>query len=169
MIVPDGGTTHGVRVAFDRTGRAEPAGARRFVFLFDASLRFRPEAFPTCSRTTIEQRGVHACPQGSQVGRGTSHLYPDGTAEVRAFDTRHPGGARGAPVVVPASGTILELAWERVTPPYRRAGHRWALDEILPPTTTPPGRALGGGAGSGAHPLEPSRKRAAERMARQQS
>ncbi|MBA2805968.1 hypothetical protein E0500_000390 [Streptomyces sp. KM273126] len=141
-ITPDGGSTHGgtargVHVAFDRTSRAEPAGppaaARRFVFLFDASLRFRPDAFPTCTRTTIEQHGVHACPQGSRIGRGTSHTYPEGTAEVYAFNTRHPGGTRGALVVIPAGGTVLELTWERVTPHYQRAGYRWALDEILPP------------------------------------
>ncbi|MER6091047.1 hypothetical protein [Streptomyces bluensis] len=146
-ITPDGGTAHGVQVAFDRTSRAEPAGppaaARRFVFLFDASLRLRPDSFPTCARTTIEQHGVHACPQGSRIGRGTSHLYPEGTAEVYAFNARHPGGTRGALVVIPAGGTILELTWERVTPHYQRAGYRWALDEILPPTATPPDQRVG--------------------------
>lgn len=146
-ITHDGGTEQGVRVRFDRASHAEPAGppaaARRFVFLFDASLRFRPDAFPTCARTVIEERGTGACPRHSLVGRGTSHLYPTGTARVYAFNTRYPNGARGALVVIPASDTILELTWERVTAPYRRLGYRWALDEILPPTVTPPEQRVG--------------------------
>ncbi|MGW2261176.1 hypothetical protein ACWCXE_25705 [Streptomyces sp. NPDC001780] len=146
-IVPDGGTARGVRVAFDRTSRAEtggvPAGARRFVFLFDRSLAFRPEAFPVCARSLIEEKGVTACPDGSQVGRGTAHAYPEGTAEVLAFNTRHDSGARGALVVIPATGTLLELTWERVTPYYERRGYRWALDEILPPSAVPPQERAG--------------------------
>ncbi|MET9551996.1 hypothetical protein [Streptomyces sp. NPDC006645] len=146
-VTPDGGTKHGVRVAFDRTSRSDtggaPAGARRFVFLFDASLDFRPDAFPVCAREVIETAGVGACPDGSRVGRGTSHLHPQGTAEVVAFNARHANGLRGALVVIPASGTILELTWERVTAEYRQRGYEWALDEILPVTAVPPEDRVG--------------------------
>ncbi|MFP3989720.1 hypothetical protein U9R90_20045 [Streptomyces sp. E11-3] len=146
-VTPDGGTARGVRVAFDRSSRAEPEGppaaARRFVFLFDRSLVFRPEAFPTCSRATIEEHSLAACPKNSVVAEGTSHLYPEGRTEVYAVNTRHPGGARGALVVIPASDTALELTWERVSDPYRKRGYRWALDEILPPGDTPPEERVG--------------------------
>lgn len=146
-VTPDGGGGHGVRVGFDRSSRAEaggpPAAARRFVFLFDGALRFRPDAFPTCARTVIEAGGVSGCPEGSQVGRGTSHLYPEGTAEVLAFNTRLAGSVRGALVVIPANGTILELTWERVTAPYQRLGYQWALDEIVPPNSIPPDERVG--------------------------
>ncbi|WP_405985842.1 hypothetical protein [Streptomyces sp. NBC_00872] len=146
-VTADGATERGVRVAFDRTSRADtggaPAGARRFVFLFDDSIRFRPESFPVCARSVIEENGVAACPAGSRAGRGTSHLNPEGTAEVLAFNTRYGNGARGALVTIPATGTILELTWERVTPVYRQSGYLWALDEILPPTQVPPQERAG--------------------------
>ncbi|MFD3523570.1 hypothetical protein [Streptomyces sp. NPDC058653] len=141
-VTPDGGTKRGVRVGFDRTSRSDeggaPAGARRFVFLFDESLDFRPEAFPVCARKVIEAEGVDACPEGSRVGRGTSHVYPEGTAEVFAFNTRHANGLRGALVVIPESNALLELTWERVTPEYRESGYEWALDEIVPVSAVPP-------------------------------
>lgn len=141
----DGGS--GVRVTFDRTSEAEPAGPpaapRRFVFLFDETLRFHPADFPVCDRADIERDGPAACPEGSLVGRGTSHLYPEGTADVYAFNARHAGGLRGAFVVIPASDTILELTWEKVTEPYRHRGYRWALDEIVPPNATPPEQRVG--------------------------
>lgn len=146
-ITPDGGTRNGVRIAFDRTSRAEPQGApaaaRRFVFLFDRSISFRPASFPTCARTTIEQEGVGACTAASRIGTGTSHLYPEGTAEVLVFNTVHPSGLRGALVVIPDSNVLLELTWERVTEPYRQLGYRWALDEIVPPSPTPPQERVG--------------------------
>ncbi|WP_328770871.1 hypothetical protein [Streptomyces sp. NBC_00286] len=147
-VTSDGGTSgKGVLVGFDRTSRAEPEGppaaARRFVFLFDEALGFRPDAFPTCARATVESGGVDACPADSLVGRGTSHLYPEGTAEVYAVNTRHPNGMRGALVVIPANNTILELTWEPVTAPYRHLGYRWALDEIIPPSPTPPEQRVG--------------------------
>ncbi|WP_225859638.1 hypothetical protein [Streptomyces albicerus] len=146
-ITRDGGTGKGVLVGFDRSSRAEPAGPpaapRRFVFLFDRKLAFRPDAFPTCARKVAEAGGPEACPGDSQVGRGTSHLYPEGTADVYAFNTLHPNGTRGALVVIPANGTILELTWEKVTAPYRRLGYRWALDEIVPPSAVPPEQRVG--------------------------
>ncbi|MPY51338.1 hypothetical protein [Streptomyces acidicola] len=95
-------SARGVYVAFDRTSRAEPAGPPAGSPTASCSsstpLRFGPDAFPTCARTTIEQHRVHACP------------------------------ARGALVVIPAGGTVPELTWERGTPHYRRAGYRWALE-----------------------------------------
>ncbi|MBC9726570.1 hypothetical protein [Streptomyces sp. TRM68367] len=137
----------GVRVAFDRRSRAEPAGPpagpRRFVFLFGEALRFHPAAFPVCARETVERSGVPACPEGSLVGRGTSHLHPEGTADVYAVNARHANGLRGALVVIPASGTILELTWEKVTRPYRDRGYRWAFDEIVPPSDVAPGQRVG--------------------------
>ncbi|MGW7520207.1 hypothetical protein ACWGJ2_31970 [Streptomyces sp. NPDC054796] len=146
-VTPDGGTPKGVRAAFDRTSRAEPAGppaaARRFVFLFDASLDVHPEDFPVCGRAVVEREGTGGCPEGSVVGRGASHLYPEGTAEVVAVNTRYADGTRGALVVIPASGAILELTWERVTRPYRERGYHWALDEIVPPDGRPPQERVG--------------------------
>ncbi|MGP3989154.1 hypothetical protein [Streptomyces sp. 3N207] len=146
-VRPDGGTRGGVRVAFDRTSRADPEGppaaARRFVFLFDASLRFHPAAFPTCARTVVERQGTGGCPEGSRIGRGTAHAYPQGTSEVYAFNTRYANGMRGALVVIPATDTILELTWERVTGPYRQRGYLWGLDEILPPSDVPPADRVG--------------------------
>jgi hypothetical protein len=144
-VAGDGGA--GVRVKFDRTSRADPPGPpaapRRFVFLFDEALRFHPADFPVCARAAIEQGGTAACPEGSLVGKGTSHLYPEGTAEVYAFNTRHTNGLRGALVVIPANNTVLELTWEKVTKPYRERGYHWALDEIVPPTPTPPEQRVG--------------------------
>ncbi|GAB2837956.1 hypothetical protein [Streptomyces daliensis] len=146
-VTPDGGTPEGVRAAFDRTSRAEPAGPpaapRRFVFLFDASLDVHPEDFPVCGRAVVEREGTGGCPEGSVVGRGTSHLYPEGTTEVVAVNTRYADGTRGALVVIPASGVILELTWERVTRPYRERGYHWALDEIVPPDGRPPQERAG--------------------------
>ncbi|MGI5349745.1 hypothetical protein ACQEU8_16340 [Streptomyces sp. CA-250714] len=146
-VRPDGGTRDGVRVAFDRTSRADPEGppaaARRFVFLFDASLRFHPAAFPTCARTVVERQGTDGCPEGSRIGRGTAHAYPQGTSEVYAFNTRYANGMRGALVVIPATDTILELTWERVTSPYRQRGYLWGLDEMLPPSDVPPADRVG--------------------------
>ncbi|MFV0131902.1 hypothetical protein ACLGIH_01260 [Streptomyces sp. HMX87] len=146
-VTSDGGARNGLRVGFHRTSRTEPDGppaaARRFVFLFDDSLAFRPEAFPVCPRRVIERRGVTGCPPASQVGRGTAHAYPSGVSEVLAFNTRHANGLRGALVVIPSTGAILELTWEKVTPYYQRLGYRWALDEILPPTSVPPGQRVG--------------------------
>ncbi|MFJ9033802.1 hypothetical protein ACIRQP_36025 [Streptomyces sp. NPDC102274] len=136
-----------VGVARVRPGRADTggatAGARRFVFLFDDSIRFRPESFAVCARSVIEEKGVPACPEGSRVGRGTSHVYPEGPAEVLAFNTRYANGTRGALVVIPASRTVLELTWERVTRPYQQLGYLWAPDEILPPSPIPPQERAG--------------------------
>ncbi|HSA53711.1 MAG TPA: hypothetical protein VLH10_26810, partial [Yinghuangia sp.] len=109
----------------------------------DKALTFHPEAFPVCPRPVIEAHGVGGCPEGSRIGTGTSHAYLEGSTEVFAFNTRHTTGARGALVVVPANGTILELTWERVTGFYRELGYRWALDEILPPTAVPPQDRVG--------------------------
>ncbi|RKN08441.1 hypothetical protein D7319_15925 [Streptomyces radicis] len=153
-VTPDGGTRNGVRVAFDRVSTSEPAGpppaARRFVFLFDEALRFRPEAFPTCDRATVEERGVAACPPDSVIGGGTGHLHPDDaqdpeatTVDVYVLNARHDNGLRGALVAIPEIGSLLELTWEPVTRAYRERGYRWALDEILPPSDTPPEERLG--------------------------
>ncbi|AQZ61578.1 unnamed protein product [[Actinomadura] parvosata subsp. kistnae] len=139
---PDG---RSLTIAFDRRSRAEtgqvPAGARRFVFLFDRSVRFNPEAFPTCSRTLIEQQGVQACPEGSRIGGGRGEYATGEAQEVLAFNTRI-GPLPGVLVVLPASGVILEQTLERVSVPYQR-DYRWALDEILPPTSVPPQERAG--------------------------
>ncbi|MBB5784476.1 hypothetical protein [Nonomuraea jabiensis] len=134
------GAGRSVTIAFDRRSRAAtgevPAGARRFVFLFDRSVRFNPEAFPTCARTVIEKQGTKACPAGSRIGGGRGESANGQSQEVLAFNTRV-GRLPGVLVVLPASGVILEQTFERVSDPYR-ADYRWALDEILPPTSVPP-------------------------------
>ncbi|WP_026401471.1 hypothetical protein [Actinomadura rifamycini] len=69
-----------VTVAFDRRSRTAqdtvPAAARRFVFLFDRSITFTPEALPTCARTTIDAEGVQAGPPGSRVGFAETTARP---------------------------------------------------------------------------------------------
>ncbi|REE97495.1 hypothetical protein [Thermomonospora umbrina] len=139
------GAGRSVTLVFDRRSRAAtgdvPAGARRFVFLFDRSIRFRPDAFPTCDRTVIEARGTDACPPGSRIGGGRAE-FPGGRAQdVLAFNTRI-GERPGVLVVIPGAGTLLEQTLERVADPYR-GDYRWALDEILPVTSVPPQNRVG--------------------------
>lgn len=139
------GPGRSVTVAFDRRSRAAegttPAGARRFVFLFDRSVGFRPESFPTCARAVVEAAGVAACPSGSRVGEGLG-TWPDGSEhEVAVVNTRVDGGP-GVLVVIPGVDTILEQTFERVRDPYR-GDYRWAADEILPPSAVPPGERAG--------------------------
>lgn len=134
------GAGRSVTIAFDRSSRAEtgevPAGARRFVFLFDRSVSFNPEAFPTCARTVIEEQGAQACPAGSRIGGGLGTSADGQAQEVLAFNTRV-GRSPGVLVVLTGSGVVLEQTLERVADPYRK-DYRWALDEILPPTSVPP-------------------------------
>ncbi|MEU6788362.1 hypothetical protein ABZ912_55020 [Nonomuraea angiospora] len=134
------GAGRSVTLAFDRRSRAEtgqvPAGARRFVFLFDRSVSFNPGAFPTCARAVIEKQGARACPAGARIGGGLGESADGQSQEVLAFNTRI-GRLPGVLVVLPASGVILEQTLERVADPYRK-DYRWALDEILPPTSVPP-------------------------------
>ncbi|WP_407563636.1 hypothetical protein [Streptomyces sp. 184] len=139
------GPGRSVTVAFDRRSRAAegavPAGARRFVFLFDRSVSFRPESFPTCARAVVEADGVAACPPGSLVGEGLGN-WPDGSEhEVAVVNSRVAGGP-GVLVVIPGLDTILEQTFERVRAPYR-GEFRWAADEIVPPGAVPPGQRAG--------------------------
>lgn len=139
------GPGRSVTIAFDRRSRAEtgqvPAGPRRFVFLFDRTVRFNPEAFPTCARNVIEERGVNACPEGSRIGGGQGQTADGKTQEVHAFNTRL-GRGPGLLVVIPDTGVILEQTLERVSDPYRK-DYRWAWDEIIPPTSVPPQERAG--------------------------
>ncbi|WP_021598826.1 hypothetical protein [Actinomadura welshii] len=134
------GEGRSVTVAFDRRSRTAegtvPAGARRFVFLFDRAISFNPQAFPTCARTVITEDGPDACPPGSQVGSGIGTSF-DGTEQpVLVFNTRV-GSLPGVLVVLPETNVVLEQTFERVSTPYRGT-YRWTLDEILPPTSVPP-------------------------------
>jgi hypothetical protein len=137
----DGGSRHGITVAFDRRSRTEtgekPAAARRFVFLFDSSIRFNARDFPVCTREVIERQGVVGCPDGSQVGSGRVDIFGLGTTDVAVFNTRYASGMRGMLITVPVAGVILENTFERVSWPYRTE-FAWASDEILPPDATPP-------------------------------
>jgi hypothetical protein len=139
-VRPDGGTPAGVEVAFDRTSRTadggKPAPATEFVFLFDKSIRFNPEDFPTCDRAVLESGGPAACPPGSKVGAGTAHPYPSGSAEVAVFNTRYEHGLRGVLITIPATGTVLENTFEPVVEPYRKE-YRWGSDELLPSALPP--------------------------------
>ncbi|MFI0445049.1 hypothetical protein [Actinomadura sp. 6N118] len=134
-----------VTVGFDRRSRTAsgvmPAAPRRFVFLFDRSLTFHPEAFPTCARSVIETSGPDACPAGSRIGGGIGTAYDGRESPVLAFNT-WVGALRGLLVVLPESGVVLEQTFERVSGPYRDR-YRWALDEIVPPTPAPPEQRAG--------------------------
>ncbi|WP_326794746.1 hypothetical protein OG946_03805 [Streptomyces sp. NBC_01808] len=139
------GPGRSVTVAFDRRSRAAegttPAGARRFVFLFDRSVSFRPDSFPTCARAVVEADGVAACPPGSLVGEGLG-TWPDGSEhDVSVVNTRV-DGTPGVLVVIPGVGSILEQTFERIRDPYY-GDYGWAADEILPPSPVPPGERAG--------------------------
>ncbi|MFB4319925.1 hypothetical protein [Actinomadura sp. 21ATH] len=134
-----------VTIAFDRRSRTAqntvPAAARRFVFLFDRAVRFNPEAFPTCARKTVDEQGVQACPPASRVGSGRLTAFDGTEQDVLLFNSRV-NGMRGALVVIPEAGMVLEQTFERASAPYRR-DHRWTLDEIVPPTPVPPAQRAG--------------------------
>ncbi|NGO71331.1 hypothetical protein [Streptomyces boncukensis] len=139
----ESGTARGVSVTFDRHSRTasgeKPAAPRRFVFLFDKSLRLHPERFPVCTRDTIEKRGFDACDPESVVGSGRARTYgQDGAVEVKVFNTRYPNGNRGVLITVPETGAIFENTLERVSAPYRST-YRWALDERIEIPGTPAG------------------------------
>lgn len=138
-VTTDGGG--GVVLTFDTRRWTEsgekPAAPRRFVFLFDDSVRFNTTAFPTCDRSTIERHGVAACPAGSRVGGGVAEFHPTGSAEVAVFNTAYDNGMRGVLITIPATGTILENTFERVSRPYRDR-YTWGSDEIIPPSAVPP-------------------------------
>ncbi|MFC4015314.1 hypothetical protein ACFOY2_49445 [Nonomuraea purpurea] len=139
------GQGRSVTVDFDRRSRAEtgqiPAGARRFVFLFDRSVSFNPGAFPICARSVVEKDGVNACPKGSHVGSGRGEFPTGEPQEVFAVNTKI-GKLPGVLVVIPGNGVILEQTLERVSRPYSK-DYTWALDEILPPNDTPPEQRAG--------------------------
>lgn len=140
-VRPDGGTRDGVEIFYDRTSRTatgeKPAAMRQFVFLFDKSIRFNPEAFPACDRATFEAGGPSACPPGSKVGSGQADLYPSAVAEVAVFNTRYANGLRGVLITIPAAGLVLENTFEPVSGKYR-ADYRWGSDELANPSTVPP-------------------------------
>jgi hypothetical protein len=138
-ITKDGGTPKGVVITFDTQRTTEsgekPAAPRRFVFLFDRSIRFNPELFPTCDRTTLEQG--RPCPEGSKVGAGRAEFHPVGAADIVVYNTKYANGMRGVLITIPAIGGILENTFERVTRPYQN-DYTWGSDEIIPPDATPP-------------------------------
>ncbi|MBN6035100.1 hypothetical protein [Amycolatopsis sp. 195334CR] len=140
-VRPDGGTRDGIEIFYDRTSHTasgeKPAAMRQFVFLFDKSIRFTPEAFPTCDRATFEAGGPAACPPGSKVGSGQADLYPSTVAEVAVFNTKYANGRRGVLITVPAGGLVLENTFEPVVGKYR-ADYRWGSDELANPSTVPP-------------------------------
>jgi hypothetical protein len=138
-VTKDGGTPKGVIVTFDTQRTTEsgekPAAPRRFVFLFDRSIRFNSELLPTCDRATLEQG--RACPEGSKVGSGRAEFYPVGTGEVVVYNTKYANGMRGVLITIPATGAILQNTFERVSRPYQDE-YTWGSDEIIPPDATPP-------------------------------
>ena len=131
----------GVAVTFDRTSRTAgntvPAAARRFVFLFDRSLDFHLDRFPTCASATLAAGGLQACPPGAVVGDGVATAFGGAQNDVAAVNTRYADGSRGVIVYIPATGVVLEQTLERVTGHYRH-DYGWALDEIFPITAVPP-------------------------------
>lgn len=143
----DDGGADGVVVTFNKTSRTaadeKPAAPRRFVTLFDRTIQFNSEVFPTCERTVLEVQGTEGCPQGSQVGRGRVDIYPQGSAEIAVFNApRNPDGTPGILITVPATRSVNANTLERVVAPYD-ADFGYALDEITPPSTVPPGERTG--------------------------
>lgn len=134
-VRPDGGTREGVTIDFDRRSRTEsgakPAPASQFVFLFDKSVRFSPELFPTCAKADFVAHGPEGCPDGSRVGTGTSNPYPEGSAEVAVYNTVYADGQRGVLITIPATRAVFENTFERVVEPYG-ADYYWGSDELLP-------------------------------------
>ncbi|RDI55175.1 ketosteroid isomerase-like protein [Nocardia mexicana] len=139
-VRPDHGYLTGVTVEFDRTSRTEtgekPAPATQFVFLFDKSIRFHPDRFPTCDRTELTRNGPAACPPGAQVGSGTAEIYPGAIADVAVFNTRYGSGERGVLITIPATGAVLANTLEPVDTGYR-TDYATGLDELLPSPLPP--------------------------------
>ncbi|WP_307874722.1 hypothetical protein [Frankia nepalensis] len=127
-------------MTFDRHSRtadgATPAAARRFVFLLDSSIRLNPDAFPICTRETVQAAGVAACPPESVVGSATGSYQDGSQVQAVAVNSQIAGGP-GILLAFPTTGLILEQTLERVSPPYQST-YTWAIDELLPPTATPP-------------------------------
>ncbi|GAB3813801.1 hypothetical protein [Kribbella italica] len=140
------GTRHGVTVDFDRRSRTAegitPAGARRFVFLFDPSVSFNLSAFPTCAASVLRAGGPQACPAGAQVGGGASTNLQGVETPVYLLNTRFDNGEFGLLVSIPSTGVVLEQTLEKVSGPYR-GDYRYAFDEIILPTATPPQNRAG--------------------------
>jgi hypothetical protein len=145
-VEADGGTPDGIRITFDKVSRTatgeKPSAAHRYVFLFDRTVEFTPEAFPTCERAVLESQGVGGCPEGSQVGSGRLDNYPSGSVDVAVFNTRYANGLRGVLITVPTAGIVLENTFEPVTEAYL-GKFAYSSDEILPPNTTPPAERSG--------------------------
>ncbi|MEV7678055.1 hypothetical protein AB0O64_05755 [Streptomyces sp. NPDC088341] len=105
----------------------------------------RPEPH-TPSRPTPPPAVPNARTSPARPARGSAGGPATSTPRARrrsSPSTPATATARGALVTVPATGTILELTWERVTPGYRQSGYPWALDEILPPAQVPPQERAG--------------------------
>lgn len=134
-------SARGRTVTFDRTSRTAegtvPAGARRFVFLFDRTLDLHLDRFPTCAPDTLAGAGLPGCPAGAVVGEGVATAFGGARTPVYAVNTRYADGRRGVIVHVPANGTNLPNTLERVTGAYAK-DYRWALDEHFPVTAVPP-------------------------------
>lgn len=142
-VRPDRGYLTGITVEFDRTSRTatgeKPAAAQQFVFLFDKSIRFNPERFPTCDRSALTASGPAGCPAGSQVGSGAAEIYPGTAADVLVFNTRYANGDRGVLITIPATGAILENTLEPVADGYH-ADYSVGFDELLPSPRPPQDR-----------------------------
>ena len=106
-ITSDGGTSgKGVLVGFDRTSRAESEGppAAAAASCSSSTTRSASARTPSDLRPYDGRVGRRRRVPRGRAGRTRDrHLYPDGTAEVYAVNTRHPNGMRGALVVIPAT------------------------------------------------------------------
>ncbi|WP_419998918.1 hypothetical protein [Streptomyces boninensis] len=136
----------GVRVRFERTSAAasgpeeRPAPVRRFVIMFDKSVRLNTWAFPACDLEALRADGPSACPEASRIGGGEYVPWtppsrpPSDSAEVFVFN----GRSAGRPALyVWTAGTTLVQTVENVVGGYRK--HLGTgLDEILPVSATPP-------------------------------
>ncbi|MFG1705267.1 hypothetical protein ACFLIM_18935 [Nonomuraea sp. M3C6] len=144
-VTREKGTRKGVTVTFDRKSVSAsggvPAGARRFVLLYDPSIRFNPEAFPTCSRDVLVDEGPQACPAASRVGRAAGTQLDGTRLQAIGYNARI-AGRPGILLHFPDTGVLLEQTIEQVTAPYR-ADYRWAIDELIMPNDQPPEERAG--------------------------
>jgi hypothetical protein len=89
-----------VRVTDDAA--AAPGTTERLTVYLPPEVTLQSESFPRCSLGTIEQSGVEACPDGSQLGSGTIEglLGPASVLELDAFVVN--GSTPGALIFVTA-------------------------------------------------------------------
>lgn len=102
------GIPRGVRLFYSQTltttdGSRPEQGTKRITIIMPKGFRINIRAFPLCTLSKLDAKGLKACPQGSEVGAGHAaadarpalpNLVP---AKVRAFAGRDDIDAAGTP------------------------------------------------------------------------